>query len=242
MVTFEQLWCEKYAALAEAAEAEAAARRAEDFIEVSRTVCGLELRQVTPRDLLLLDYAGSPFIRGGDIAPASIAQFLWQMLERQPQGWLSRRRFFRHCAALGYDDSVAQIKAYIDRHFADAPKGGGGAPGQPIGTSFVAPLIVRIAAGIPSLTPPAIMDTPVSQLFQYQKILAIEEARKSGGKFREHTTVDCLAQECLAECNRLNAGAAASVSQISDPTPGAPSFSQISNPEISNPAPEAAAP
>lgn len=206
MITVEQLWNDKYAALAETEMAGDAVRRAEDFIEVSRTVCGLELRQLTPRDLLLLDYAKSPFVAGGDIAPAHVAQFLWQMLERQP-GWWGERRFFRHCRALGYDTSIAEIKAYVDRHFADAPAAGG-SDGRPLGTSFVAPLIVRISAGIPSLTPAAIMDTPLPQLFQFRKVLDAEAASRSGRKLRDQSPVDRLLCECLAECNRLNAAAA----------------------------------
>lgn len=207
MVTVEQLWSEKYAALAAAAEAEEASRRAEDFIEASRTVCGCELRQVTPRDLLLLDYARSPFVVGGDITPGAIAQFLWQMLAEQPQGWLSRRRFFRHCAALDYDEAIAAIHTYLDRTFADAPagSGGSGAPGAPIGTSFVAPLIVRIAAGIPALTPPAIMDTPLPQLFQYRKILEAERAAREGHRWREPDPTSRYLAQCLEEANRLNA-------------------------------------
>lgn len=208
MISVEQLWQDKYAALAEAEMAEDDRRRAEDFIDVSRTVCSLELRCVTPRDLLLLDYARSPFIVGGEVERPSLAQFLWQMLEVQPAGWLSRRRFFRHCHTLDLDLARAEIFAYIDRHFADAPKSSGENKGKPIGTSFVAPLIVRIASGIPALTPPMIMDTPLPQLFQYQKILAMEAAAKSGGKFRDHSPVERLLCECLEETNRLNAAEA----------------------------------
>ena len=206
LISVEQLWADKYAALHAAAEAEESERRAEDFLDVPRTVCGLELRALTPRDLLHLDYAQSPFIRGGEIGGEHVAQFLWQLVDPQPRGWWAERKFFRHCARLNYDDSVAAVRRYLDRTFADAPKGGGGGDsGRPIGTSFVAPLIVRLAAGIPSLTPIAIMDTPIAQLFQYRKILAAEAAAKSGGKFRDPSSSDHLLGACLDECNRLNA-------------------------------------
>ncbi len=205
MISVEQLWQDKYAALHAAAEAEEGARRAEDFIDVSRTVCGLELRAMTPRDLLYLDYSGSPFIRGGEIGGEHAAQFLWQLSDPQPRGWWSEKRFFRHCAALNYDDSVAQIQKFLERTFADGPRRGG-EPGEPIGTSFVAPLIVRIAAGIPSLTPPAIMDTPLPQLFQYQKIIAIEDARRNRlPPPREASLGKQFLAQCLDEANRLNA-------------------------------------
>jgi len=204
MITVEQLWQDKYAALHAAAEAEEAARRAEDFIDVARTVCGLELRPLTPRDLLHLDYAGSPFIRGGEIKECHIPQFLWQLCDPQPQGWWAERKFFRHVGDLIYADSVVEIRRYLDRTFADAPRaggGGGGGESEPIGTSFVAPLIVRIAAGIPSLTPLAIMDTPIAQLFQFRKILAIE----AGAKLSDRGAAAGLLAQCLDEANRLNA-------------------------------------
>jgi hypothetical protein len=201
-ISVEQLWADKYAALHAAAEAEEAARRAEDFIDISRTVCGLELRAITPRDLLYLDYAGSPFIRGGEIKECHIPQFLWQLCEPQPRGWWAERRFYRHVGALIYDDSVAEIRRYLDRTFADAPSAGrDDGTGRPIGTSFVAPLIVRIAAGIPSLTPVAIMDTPIAQLFQFRKILALE----SGARVRERGGAASFLAQCLDETNRINA-------------------------------------
>lgn len=212
LITVEQLWAEKYAALQATAEADEASRRAEDFIDVPRTVCGLELRAITPRDLLLLDYAGSPFIRGGAIEDMHIPQFLWQLCTPQPRHWWQEKLFYWHVGDLNYDQAVAEIRAYLDRTFADAPAvpSSESSPSAPIGTSFVAPLIVRIASGIPALTPPMIMDTPLPQLFQYQKILAAEAAAKNGGKFREDTPAARLLRECLEEANQLNAEASRS--------------------------------
>lgn len=201
LITVEQLWSDKYAALHAAAEAEEAARRAEDFIDVSRTVCGLELRAITPRDLLYLDYAGSPFIKGGEIKDHHIPQFLWQLCDPQPRGWWQERKFYRHVGDLIYAEAVAQIRRYLDRTFADAPMGSRDEAGsKPIGTSFVAPLIVRIASGLPALTPVAIMDTPIAQLFQFRKILALE----AGARASEHGVAAGLLAQCLEEANRLN--------------------------------------
>lgn len=207
MITVEQLWSEKYAALHAAAVAEEAARRAEDFIDVPRTVCGLELRPVTPRDLLLLDYARSPFVAGGEIKDCHIPQFLWQLCDPQPRGWWAERKFYRHVGDLVYDEAVAEIRRYLDRTFADASTSGQRADVEerPIGTSFVAPLIVQIATGIPSLTPAAIMDTPIAQLFQFRKILAVE----AGGRSSNHGAATALMAQCLDEANRLNAEEAA---------------------------------
>lgn len=210
-VTVEQLWADKYAALAAAAQAEEDERRAEDFLDVTRKVCGLEVRPLTPRDLLHLDYVRNPFVCGGEVTATAITQFLWQVCEPQPRGWWAERRFFRHCSALLANESELEIRRYVERILADAPpkpKRGAGDPPceeKPIGTSFVAPLIVRIAAGIPSMAPAAVMDTPLPQLFQLQKVLAMEEARRTGGKFRDRSTSDRLLAECLDEANRINA-------------------------------------
>lgn len=206
LITVEQLWADKYAALHAAAEADEAARRAEDFIDITRTVCGLELRAITPRDLLYLDYAGSPFIRGGQIKDHHIPQFLWQLCEPQPRGWWQERKFYRHVGNLIYADAVAEIRRYLDRTFADSPSAGSStspesSPSSPIGTSFVAPLIVRLASGIPSLTPVAIMDTPIAQLFQFRKILALE----AGGRLTERGNSATLLAQCLEEANQINA-------------------------------------
>jgi hypothetical protein len=208
-ITVEQLWSDKYAALHAAAEVEEEQRRAEDFLDVTRTLCGLEVRQLTPRDMLHLDYVGNPFVCGGEVTATAIAQFLWQICEPQPRGWWAERKFFRHCAALLAADAVADIRRYVARILADAPPKTQGLVEKPIGTSFLAPLIVRVAAGIPSLTPAAVMDTPIPQLLQFQKVIASEEARRTGGKFRDRSASDRLLAECLDEANRLNAEEAA---------------------------------
>lgn len=202
-IAFETLWSEKYAALHAAAEAEETDRRAEDFLDVSRTVCGLPLRAMTPRDWLTLGYVQSPFVVGGEIKAAHVPQFLCALHAEPPQGWLSNRRFFKHVAALPRVAAADEIHGYVARIFADGPRGGGG-QGRPLGTHFVAPLIVRIAAGIPGLTPAAVMDTPLPQLFQFQKVIAAEEAKRSGGKYREITAYDRLLADCMAEFNQIN--------------------------------------
>jgi hypothetical protein len=224
MITVEQLWSDKYAALHATAQAEEDERRAEDFLDVTRTVCGLEVRPLTPRDLLQLDYVRNPFVCGGDVTATSITQFLWQVCEPQPRGWWAERKFFRHCAALFAAKAQAEIQRYLDRTLADAPPKSTGAPEKPLGTSFVAPLIVRIAAGIPSMSPAAVMDTPLPQLFQLQKVLAMEGARKTGGKFRDRSTADRLLAECLEEANRLNSQTASQeAAERAETDPSAPS-------------------
>lgn len=220
MITFDQLWVDKYAALHAAAIAEEEERRAEDFLDVTRTVCGLELRPLTPRDLLHLDYVENPFVAGGEITAAAVAQFLWQMHAAPPPRprfcFLSREKlFFRHCAALLFVDSVDDIQHYIDRTFADFPKARcGGAPaGQPVATSFLAPLIVKLAAGIPSLTPQAVMDTPMPQLFQFQMVIDAKDAIKEGRPIRDRSQSNRLYAECLDEVTRLNAAEASNAAR-----------------------------
>lgn len=202
-ITVEELWSAKYAAHLAAAEAGENERRAEDFLDLPRTVCGLPLRAMTPRDWLTLGYINNPFVIGGEIRSVHIPQFLCALHAEPPVGWLANRRFFRHVAALPFAQSESEIFGYVARIFADGPRGSG--DGKPIGTHFVAALIVRIAAGIPSLSPQEIMDTPLPQLFQFQKVLATDEARRRGAKFRDIGPLERLMGECLEECNRINA-------------------------------------
>lgn len=213
-ITFEFLWASKYGPLYAAYEAALGKRRAEDFIDLPRLVCGLPLRAMTPRDLLHLDYIESPFIRGGEIRAAHLPQFLYALHAAAPRWWWAEQAFFRHCAALDFEVALAEINVYCERIFADQEKApeaaGGDAP--PIGTHFLAPLIVRLASGLPSLTPAAIMDTPLPQLFQYEKILQAEErARDRKAKLKRPTALLRFRNDCLAEVNRLNAAEAAAV-------------------------------
>ncbi len=206
-LTSEEFWAQhpEYAARMGALRSAEATRREEAFAGQPHTVCGLLLRGITAYDLLILHGIGNPFLAGGERTAGSIAQFFAYLVVEPPRGWWGRRRFFRRVSRLRYADTCAEIESYVDRFFADGPKGGDGAPGRPAGTCFLAPLVVAIACET-GWTEEAILSMRLDRLFQYQKEL---ERRRQGREFKDYSESDGVLSEFLADYNLYLAAHAA---------------------------------
>lgn len=196
MLSFQEFFAQHFAPLLAAEQARDAQHRDEAFVNCTHTACDLELRPMTPYDLLLMQGCGNPFIAGGVLTPEAIAQFLAILAEPAPRGWWERRRFFRRIAAQPYGQAVAQIRAYLARTFyasgisssdpsdpsnppdpsdSSAPQ----PPAPPAPLCLIAPLIASIACET-GWAESELMAMPLPKLFQYQR--AIAEA-KGGQQF-----------------------------------------------------------
>ena len=56
-----------------------AERRVDAFAETTVTVCGEEIRMMTPRDLFVLDACENPLVSGGFPVEEDCARFIWQL-------------------------------------------------------------------------------------------------------------------------------------------------------------------
>src|SRR5688500_13198570 len=90
----EELWASKYAARFAEEKDREEARRAQTFLDLPATVCGEDIRIMTPMDLLILNGIRSPFVCGGDPRPGDIAVFLWFLNTQNDKSdtWKNERR------------------------------------------------------------------------------------------------------------------------------------------------------
>jgi len=200
-ITFEEFWVARYAEKHAAARAKESQLHDEAFTGCTHTVCALELRGMTCYDLLLLHGCSNPFIVGGQLVPAAIAQFLAVLVQPAPSSWWSRRKFFRHIARYPYPDAVAEIKAYVSRFISqvstrslvddtETPE-----VSPPLNMCFLAPLVIRVAAET-GWSESDILSMRVDRLFQYDRAA---ELRKGGKDSLARS--DRLLSEALAEYN-----------------------------------------
>lgn len=196
MLTFPQFFAEHMAPLYAAEQARDAQHRDEAFVATTHTVCGVELRPMSPYDLHLLQALENPFIVGGAITPESIAQYCALLAEPAPRGWWARRRFFRTLARQPYATAVAEIRAYQTRLFYASgapatedpsdPQVSGLSPqvspgaSAPAPLSLIAPLITSVAMAT-GWSEAELMSMPLSKLFQYQR--AIQQQQGTGDTF-----------------------------------------------------------
>lgn len=222
MLSFQEFFAQHFAPQLAAEQARDAQHRDEAFVNCTHTVCDLELRPMTPYDLLLMQGCGNPFIAGGVLTPEAIAQFLAILAEPAPRGWWERRRFFRRIAAQPYGQAVAQIRAYLTRTFyasgiassdqsdpSDQSDQTDRTTQTPAALCVIAPLIASIACET-GWAESELMAMPLAKLFQYRR--AIAEA-KGGQEF--YAPADKIISRALEAYGRYTAG------QWPSPAPGA---------------------
>lgn len=210
--TFDEVWSAEFAPAVRARVAAISARRSDAFSDSTLTVCGEEIRQMSPSDLLILDGFSCPFVCG---APASaidfadVAFFLWQLHQDNRPGWLTafrRGRMLGRLRRLDLAACIAEISDYCERMFADFTPAAAGdleqpaAALQPLPTvHFLAPLLVSVAREIGHIDPLSgalISESPLPRLVQYQKAAAPNPDEKDD--------LAGLRSQCLARLNELN--------------------------------------
>lgn len=179
------------------------ARREQSFLDLPVTVCGEELRQMTPRDLLILNGIESPFVCGGEVDPMDLVIFLWFMNAKNDQSdsWFNirrKRKMMQRVALLMFDDAVADCHEFVSATFQDTPNNeSNGEEKRPIGTALIVPLIVRIAKET-GWDKDKILNTPLAQLFQFLKHIRAEAL---GSEFCDVAPSDSITNEFLHELN-----------------------------------------
>lgn len=194
-------------------------RRSDAFADgVTYTVCGEEIRLMTPRDLLMLDGFGNAFVCAGEPKDGDVRRFLWQLHTHNDgtNSWRMRIRKGRFEARMdgrtSVDDDASDIYDYMDRLWPDTPADPFTKPpdgvqdtraGKPMSVHWLAPLMVNVAGAIGPIDPVSgklLGDTPLPRLLQYQRE-AIE--RKTGEE--SGTSFDSLRSRCLEEVNIIMA-------------------------------------
>lgn len=200
----EELWAQKYARRHAEELAREEARREQAFLDVPFLVAGEPLRAMTPYDLLLLNGAESPFVCAGEMTAEHVALFYWvQHADNdRTETWRNRRtrdKLIKRLAVRKYDELVAAGRDYVEETFLDAPRGTTGADRRPLGTCFLAPLVVNLALAT-GWSQTEIMTTPLPRLFQYFKAI---RAKNEGKEFVDSSPSDRITGEFLSELNAL---------------------------------------
>lgn len=139
------------------------------FLDLTTNICGVEIRQMTPRDLLILDGIGNPLMEGKAPSPEQLAEFLWILSPRfSTRAPLRRFLFGRSIRRINYMEAVRACGRYIEATFQDSPASSGMKSAPYAG--WCAHLITKLSNN-PVADEQKILNTPLKRLFQYQKCL-----------------------------------------------------------------------
>jgi hypothetical protein len=200
------------------------------FVDLSESVCGFELRQMTAVDLLNLTLFRSPFLAsgflGGELKPISevprgvseeflaqriliprhqITAFLWVMsVDFAPMSSARGKwRHFRHtwrCWHIKYGEACEAIRGYVNGALADKPNGSGRAGHNT--ASWLATTAVFIAKTL-HWSECEILNMPLARLFQYERAIIASLGRNSALSNRS----DRLKSDFLRRVNAQRKGA-----------------------------------
>lgn len=139
------------------------------FLDLTTNICGIEIRQMTPRDMLILDGVDNPILNGGFPTPYQLADFLWKLSPQfKERAWFRRYQFGRKCRNLDFVSAVIACRKYIEDTFQDSP-GGSGPAGVPY-AGWPAHLVTSLSSN-PVEAEQVILNTPLKRLFQYLKCI-----------------------------------------------------------------------
>lgn len=134
------------------------------YLDQFEIVCGEPIRNITPRSQALLSAMRTPFLAGGAITPAIVAQFLWALhRDYAPSAWWKRRQLRKRLSRIPLDECASQIQAFIDLTFMDAPTGG--KEEKPIASS-IAWLVYRFRHDPWRMSEQETANTPLRKLYQ----------------------------------------------------------------------------
>lgn len=212
---FQHIWNTRFAPIISAELADEAARYADAFADgATFTVCGEELRVMTPADLMFLDGMGSPFVAGGaEPTILDMEFFMWSLHSKNKPGWAIVNafkrgrfsgRFLRWLNQNGLDAAILEIFRYMDRIFLDIPTGdmGSAEDVKPPTVHSIAPLLVAVSAGIgprDPMTGKILGETPIPRLIQYNRAINKQTGRDTVTQF------DSRRSQCLEEVNKVMA-------------------------------------
>lgn len=217
---YEYLWNTKYVPSLNDSLNQEASRRADAFADdVTFTVCGEEIRLITPKDLLYLDGMDNSFVVWKtEPCMKDVEFFMWQLNRRnnptQPirnayRFGKFKSRIFNYVLKNGFDESIGEIFSFMDRVFIDLPCGGQPTPeekkiiGKPPTVHAVAPLLVAVAASLGPFDPMSgklLGETPIPRLIQYQRSID----RRTSGK-DNYGNFDSMRSQCIEEMNQIMA-------------------------------------
>lgn len=144
------------------------------YLELTTSVCGVEIRQMTLADLIVLD--GLPetqAVFAGVAFRECLLAFLWRLSPRYRPGWLAAFLFARKHRKIDFAEARKRITDYVADTFNDSP-GGSADDGSPPPASFATFIMDRIATEY-GWSKKEIMRSPLKVLFQQIKLIRAKE-------------------------------------------------------------------
>lgn len=169
------------------------------FLNLTTNICGIELPQMTPRDFLILDGIGSPYIVGGERTLTDLVNFLWHLSDHR-RGKLRYAFFYGRCWMMDFELSEYWVAQYLQRTFLDSP-GGTPSANRESYAAWIAYLVDHVASEY-GWALDDVMNTPLRIL--YQQIRCILLRHNPDRKFINPLSRKVIGERLRLKQQRLN--------------------------------------
>ena len=139
------------------------------FLELTTDICGIKIRQMRPRDLLILDGTDNPMVDKGAPTPEQLRDFLWKLSPDYRRSafhrihfWFRTLKFYR---LKFYFQAVEKCWRYIDSTFQDSPGRSSGSRSRPY-AGWCAHMVNTISTAY-GWDDEKVLKTPLVRLWQY---------------------------------------------------------------------------
>jgi hypothetical protein len=214
---FDAVWQQEFEPAVREKRQALSERRTEAFLEVTLTLCGEEVRQMSALDMLHLDALGNPFIAGspdGSLQFIDAAGFIWQLAADNDhtnslRNLFRRARMLRRLAKLPLGALVPEISSFVDRMLLDPAKAppdekpSAALKDEPK-THFLAPLITEVASHMGHIDPMSgrlLAHIPLPRLLQYRDCYRDSQGEKT------YDEISSLRNRCIERCAQLRSQA-----------------------------------
>jgi len=164
MVDAAQAWADLQPKLAEAAREERDIR-AEAWLDLPKTICGIEVEPLTLKRYTLLVAAESPFVTSGKLSAGAITQFLWFVSKEFCWDEEAKGRFIKSVRNVSASEAYLEIAAYLEEALFDAPKPDEDEKRDPSSMPVAASIVHTMCSNY-GWTAEEVMDTPIARILQ----------------------------------------------------------------------------
>ena len=158
----------------------------ESWLNINETICGIEIQQLTPKHVLILNGINSPILSGNEIKPHDVTMFLWVCSEDFCFNSKKRNKFLSNAARISYYEALLEVQSFVDKTFIDADYDDRSKK-QRLNADTLAYIVDTFAKEY-GWSIQTTMQTPLRQIYQLTSVMSERASRINGeaySKIRE---------------------------------------------------------
>jgi hypothetical protein len=154
------------------------------FLPMDLDICGIKVKQFTPKHYIFLDFLGSPFVGGkGEIDAGRIAEFLWIVsAEYEDEAPEKKEEFIKRLANVDAETALSEISNYVKDAFSDLTASSGDKAEAETQTPYYAWICsyIDMLGAEYGYRDDYVLNMPLARIFQLARVIEVRKAIQLG--------------------------------------------------------------